>query len=129
MVDFQDRKIDVLVCSTIIESGLDISNANTLIVEEAERLGLAQMHQLRGRVGRGNKQAYAYFLKSKKILRGKNSDSRLQALKDSNSLSAGFLLAIKDLEIRGTGEILGENQSGIMETIGIDLYLKLLLLF
>ena len=126
MVDFQDRKIDVLVCSTIIESGLDISNANTLIVEEAERLGLAQMHQLRGRVGRGNKQAYAYFLKSKKILRGKNSDSRLQALKDSNSLSAGFLLAIKDLEIRGTGEILGENQSGIMETIGIDLYLKLL---
>ena len=125
MIAFQHGKIDILLCSTIIESGLDISNANTLIVEEADRLGLAQLHQIRGRVGRGNKQAYAYFLKSKGIIKRKKADSRLDALKESDSLSAGFLLAIKDLEIRGAGEILGSNQSGIMESIGIDLYIKL----
>lgn len=126
MIRFQNGEIDILVCSTIIESGLDISNANTLIVEAADRLGLAQLHQLRGRVGRGNKQAFAYFLKSTDILKRKKADTRLKALKDSDSLSAGFLLSIKDLEIRGAGEILGESQSGIMESIGIDLYLRLL---
>lgn len=126
MIGFQNGDIDILLCSTIIESGLDISNVNTLIVEEADRLGLAQLHQLRGRVGRGNKQAYAYFLKSKNILKRKRADSRLKTLLDSDSLSAGFLIAIKDLELRGAGEILGENQSGIMESIGIDLYMKLL---
>ena len=126
MVLFQNGEIDVLVCSTIIESGLDISNANTLIVEAADRLGLAQLHQLRGRVGRGNKQAFAYFLKSTGILKRKKAESRLKALQDSDSLSAGFLLSMRDLEIRGAGEILGENQSGIMESIGIDLYMRLL---
>jgi len=126
MVLFQNGEIDILVCSTIIESGLDISNANTLIVEKADRLGLAQLHQLRGRVGRGNKQAFTYFLKSAGISKRKNAESRLKALQDSDSLSAGFLLAIKDLEIRGAGEILGENQSGIMESIGFDLYMRLL---
>jgi len=125
MLLFQNGQINILVCSTIIESGLDIANANTLIVEEADRLGLSQLHQLRGRVGRGKKQAYAYFLKSNRILKRKKADKRLQALKDTNSLSAGFLLSLKDLEARGAGEILGENQSGIMESIGIDLYLKL----
>tara|TARA_B100000686_G_scaffold38623_1_gene40019 strand:- start:6643 stop:9597 length:2955 start_codon:yes stop_codon:yes gene_type:complete len=126
MLRFQEGVIDILVCSTIIESGLDISNANTLIVEEADRLGLAQLHQLRGRVGRGSKQAYAYFLKSTRIINRKKSEARLEALKSTDSLSAGFLLSLKDMEIRGAGEILGENQSGVMESIGIDLYLKLL---
>jgi len=125
MLLFQNGKINILVCSTIIESGLDIANANTLIVEEADRLGLSQLHQLRGRVGRGKKQAYAYFLKSNRILKRKKADKRLKALQDTNSLSAGFLLSLKDLEARGAGEILGENQSGIMESIGIDLYLRL----
>ncbi len=125
MLLFQNGQINILVCSTIIESGLDIPNANTLIVEEADRLGLSQLHQLRGRVGRGRKQAYAYFLKSNRILKRKKADKRLKALKDSDSLSAGFLLSLKDLEARGAGEILGENQSGIMESIGIDLYLRL----
>ena len=125
MLLFQNGQINILVCSTIIESGLDIANANTLIVEEADRLGLSQLHQLRGRVGRGKKQAYAYFLKSNRILKRKKADKRLKALKDSDSLSAGFLLSMKDLEARGAGEILGENQSGIMESIGIDLYLRL----
>ena len=125
MLLFQNGQINILVCSTIIESGLDISNANTLIVEEADRLGLSQLHQLRGRVGRGKKQAYAYFLKSNRILKRKKADKRLKALQDTNSLSAGFLLSLKDLEARGAGEILGENQSGIMESIGIDLYLRL----
>ena len=125
MLLFQNGQINILVCSTIIESGLDIANANTLIVEEADRLGLSQLHQLRGRVGRGKKQAYSYFLKSNRILKRKKADKRLKALKDSDSLSAGFLLSLKDLEARGAGEILGENQSGIMESIGIDLYLRL----
>nr|ADI22105.1 transcription-repair coupling factor (superfamily II helicase) [uncultured Planctomycetales bacterium HF0200_11L05] len=88
-------------------------------------MGLSQLHQLRGRVGRGKKQAYAYFLKSNRISKRKKADKRLQALQDSNSLSAGFLLSLKDLEARGAGEILGEHQSGIMESIGIDLYLRL----
>ena len=125
MLLFQNGQIDILVCSTIIESGLDISNANTLIVEEADRLGLSQLHQLRGRVGRGKKQAYAYFLKSSRILKRGKADKRLKALQDSDSLSAGFLLSMKDLEARGAGEILGENQSGIMESIGLELYLRL----
>ncbi|MEC7918020.1 MAG: DEAD/DEAH box helicase [Pseudomonadota bacterium] len=126
MINFLENKTQILVCSTIIESGIDISNANTLIVEDADMLGLAQLHQLRGRVGRGKKQAFAYFLRSKHIKNKSKSNKRLKALKDSNSLSAGFLLAMKDLEIRGAGEILGSNQSGICESIGIDLYLKLL---
>ncbi|GIS32661.1 MAG: hypothetical protein Ct9H90mP4_05750 [Gammaproteobacteria bacterium] len=126
MINFLENKTQILVCSTIIESGIDISNANTLIVEDADMLGLAQLHQLRGRVGRGKKQAFAYFLRSKQIKNKSKSNKRLKALKDSNSLSAGFLLAMKDLEIRGAGEILGSNQSGICESIGIDLYLKLL---
>ena len=126
MINFLENKTQILVCSTIIESGIDISNANTLIVENADMLGLAQLHQLRGRVGRGKKQAFAYFLRSKTLKNKSKSNKRLKALKDSNSLSAGFLLAMKDLEIRGAGEILGSNQSGITESIGIDLYLKLL---
>jgi transcription-repair coupling factor (superfamily II helicase) len=126
MTKFNAGIINVLVCSTIIESGIDVSNANTLIVEESDKLGLAQLHQLRGRVGRGKKQAYAYFLKSKSIINRKSAQSRLEALEETDSLAAGFLLALKDLEIRGAGEILGSNQSGVFDSIGLDLYTRLL---
>jgi transcription-repair coupling factor (superfamily II helicase) len=126
MVKFNNGDIDVLVCSTIIESGIDVSNANTLIVEQADKLGLAQLHQLRGRVGRGDKQAYSYFLKSNFLINQKAADSRLEALVDTDSLAAGFLLSLKDLEIRGAGEILGSNQSGVFDSIGLDLYSRLL---
>jgi len=126
MLNFLNNQTKILVCSTIIESGIDISNANTLIVEDSDKLGLGQLHQLRGRVGRTNKQAFAYFLRSKNIINKSKSNARLKALQDSNSLTAGFLLAMKDLEIRGAGEVLGSNQSGVYESIGIDLYMKLL---
>jgi transcription-repair coupling factor (superfamily II helicase) len=95
-------------------------------VEQADRLGLAQLHQLRGRVGRGDKQAYSYFLKSNFLINQKAADSRLEALVDTDSLAAGFLLSLKDLEIRGAGEILGSNQSGVFDSKGLDLYSRLL---
>ena len=126
MLRFNSGNIDVLVCSTIIESGIDVSNANTLIVEDADRFGLSQLHQLRGRVGRSEKQAYAYFLRSRNIVNKKNADKRFEALMSADSLSAGFLLALKDLEIRGAGEILGSNQSGVFESIGLELYTRMI---
>jgi Transcription-repair coupling factor (superfamily II helicase) len=114
------------VCSTIIESGIDVSNAYTLIVEDADKFGLSQLHQLRGRVGRAERQAYAYFLRSRNIINKKNADKRFDALMSADSLSAGFLLALKDLEIRGAGEILGSNQSGVFESIGLELYTRMI---
>ena len=126
MIDFNSGKTDILVCSTIIESGIDVSNANTLIVEDSDKFGLSQLHQLRGRVGRANKQAYAYFLRSKNIINKKNADKRFEALMSTDSLSSGFLLALKDLEIRGAGEILGSNQSGVFESIGLELYTRMI---
>ena len=126
MLNFNLGLTDILVCSTIIESGIDVSNANTLIVEDADRFGLSQLHQLRGRVGRSEKQAYAYFLRSKHIMNKKNADKRFEALMSADSLSAGFLLALKDLEIRGAGEILGSNQSGVFESIGLELYTRMI---
>jgi transcription-repair coupling factor (superfamily II helicase) len=126
MLRFNQGKIDILVCSTIIESGIDVANANTLIVEEADRFGLSQLHQLRGRVGRSEKQAYTYFLRSRNILNRKNADKRFEAIMSTDSLSAGFLLALKDLEIRGAGEILGSNQSGVFESIGLELYTRMI---
>ena len=126
MLKFNSGLIDVLVCSTIIESGIDVSNANTLIVEDADKFGLSQLHQLRGRVGRSEKQAYAYFLRSKNMVNKKNADKRFDALMSADSLSAGFLLALKDLEIRGAGEILGSNQSGVFESIGLELYTRMI---
>ena len=126
MLRFNSGKIDILVCSTIIESGIDVSNANTLIVEDADKFGLSQLHQLRGRVGRSEKQAYAYFLRSRNIINRKNADKRFDALMSADSLSAGFLLALKDLEIRGAGEILGSNQSGVFESIGLELYTRMI---
>ncbi len=126
MLDFIQGKVDVLVCTTIIESGLDIPNVNTLIVNEADKLGLAQLYQLRGRVGRGGNRAYAYFL----YRRGKHltlaASKRLQTIFEATELGAGFRIAIKDLEIRGAGNLLGAEQSGHIAAVGFDLYCQLL---
>ncbi len=127
LIDVMDRfvkhDIDVLLCTTIIENGLDISNANTLIVDDVNRLGLSQMYQIRGRVGRGEKQAYACFLYDE--LRG-DSQLRLEALRESEALGSGFVLSNRDLEIRGAGDILGKKQSGTINSIGYGLYTQLL---
>lgn len=123
MSDFVDKKIDILICTTIIENGLDIPNANTLIVDDATKLGLSQMYQIRGRIGRSLEQAYAYFFYD--TLQG-NAQERLLALKDSQSLGSGFLLSNRDLEIRGSGDILGSNQSGAINSVGYGLYTEML---
>ncbi len=126
MVDFVNHRIDVLICTTIIESGLDIPNANTIIITRADRLGLAGIYQLRGRVGRSRKQAYAYLLVPSLDGLSKDAKQRLRALMDYNELGGGFKLAMSDLQIRGGGNILGESQSGNIAAVGYDLYLDLL---
>lgn len=126
MADFQRGKIDCLVASTIIESGLDIPNANTMIIERADRFGLAQLYQLRGRVGRWKHQAYAYMLLPKNGLISSDGQKRINAIRRCSNLGAGFQLALRDLEIRGSGNILGTEQSGYLNTIGFDLYCKML---
>ncbi|MEW6429193.1 MAG: transcription-repair coupling factor [Thermodesulfobacteriota bacterium] len=126
MVKFVQRQVDVLVCTTIIESGLDIPNANTIIITRADRLGLAEIYQLRGRVGRGREQAYAYLLMPTLENLSKDAQRRLRALMDYNELGGGFKLAMSDLQIRGGGNILGESQSGTIAAVGYDLYLELL---
>jgi len=126
MVKFVNRDIDVLVCTTIIESGLDIPNANTIIITRADRLGLAEIYQLRGRVGRSSEQAYAYLLVPSMEKLSRDSQRRLRALMDYNELGGGFKLAMSDLQIRGGGNILGESQSGNIAAVGYDLYLDLL---
>ena len=123
MDKFVNHKIDVLLCTTIIENGLDISNANTLIVDDVNRLGLSQMYQIRGRVGRGEKQAYACFLFDE--LKG-DATLRLEALRESEALGSGFVLSNRDLEIRGAGDILGKKQSGTINSVGYGLYTQLL---
>ena len=126
MQDFLDRKIDCLVASTIIESGLDVPNANTIIIERADRFGLAELYQLRGRVGRWTRQAFAYLLMPKHQLISTDARRRLSAIRRCSNLGAGFQLALHDLEIRGAGNILGAEQSGHLNTIGFDLYCHLL---
>ncbi|RKW70672.1 transcription-repair coupling factor [Galactobacter caseinivorans] len=125
MVDFWERKFDVLVSTTIIETGLDIANANTLIVDRADMYGLSQLHQLRGRVGRGRERAYAYFLWNAEKPLGEVALERLKAVAAHNELGSGFQLAMKDLEIRGAGNLLGGEQSGHIAGVGFDLYLRL----
>lgn len=126
MSDFYHQRYQVLVASTIIESGIDIPSANTIIINNANQFGLAQLHQIRGRVGRSHHQAYAYLLvKSKKALT-KDAERRLDAISELEDLGVGFQLATHDLEIRGAGELLGESQSGHMEAIGFSLYMELL---
>ncbi len=126
MIDFLNREYDVLVCTTIIETGLDIPNVNTIIVTEADKLGLSQMYQLRGRVGRSNRLAYAYFTYKKDKVLTEAAEKRLKAIKEFTEFGAGFKIALKDLEIRGTGNILGREQHGHMMMVGYDLYSKLL---
>ncbi|MBT1182026.1 transcription-repair coupling factor [Bifidobacterium sp. CP2] len=123
--DFWHRDIDVLVCTTIIETGLDISNANTLIVDHADRFGLSQLHQLRGRVGRGRERAYAYFLYDPSKTMTQQSHDRLATIAQNTALGSGFDVAMKDLELRGTGNLLGDQQSGHIEGVGFDLYVRM----
>ncbi len=126
MVDFGEGHVDVLVCTTIIESGLDLPNTNTIIVNRANRFGLAQLYQLRGRVGRGAVRAYAYFLYDRSARVTETARRRLQAILEASELGAGFSVAMRDLEIRGAGEILGARQSGHMAAVGFDMYCRLL---
>lgn len=124
MRDFLQQRYNVLLCSTIIETGIDIPNANTIIIERADKFGLAQLHQLRGRVGRSHHQAYAYLLVPEAMT--KDAQKRLEAIEMADDLGAGFTLAMQDLEIRGAGEILGEGQSGEMIQVGFTLYTEML---
>ena len=126
MQDFVNGEINVLVCTTILESGIDIPNANTIIIENADRLGLAQLYQIRGRVGRANRQAYAYITYKKDKIINEDADKRLKAIKEFTELGSGFKIAMRDLEIRGAGSLLGEMQHGHMDQVGYDTYCKLL---
>ena len=126
MFSFMSREIDMLVCTTIIESGLDVASANTIIVNRADRFGLAQMYQLRGRVGRADEQAYAYLLIPHESILGKDAQKRLKVLMEHSDLGAGFQIAMSDLKIRGGGTILGASQSGHIAAVGYDMFLKLM---
>jgi transcription-repair coupling factor (superfamily II helicase) len=125
IVDFWDRKFDVLISTTIVESGLDIPNANTLIVDRADTFGLSQLHQLRGRVGRGRERAYAYFMYRADKPLGEIAYDRLATIAQHTELGAGMSVAMKDLEIRGAGNLLGAQQSGHIAEVGFDLYVRL----
>jgi len=126
MLRFGDREFDVLVCTTIVESGLDISNVNTIVVDNADRLGLSQLYQLRGRVGRSRRQGYAYLLFRKDKQLSEVAEKRLSALREFQDLGSGYKVALRDLEIRGAGNLLGAAQSGTVATVGFDLYTQLL---
>lgn len=126
MSDFITGEYDILVCTTIIESGLDISNANTIIIEDADRMGLAQLYQLRGRVGRGNRIAYAYVTYVKDKVLTEQASRKLQTIREFTEFGSGFKIAMRDLEIRGAGNLLGAEQHGYMEAVGYEMYCKLL---
>lgn len=125
MVQFWEGEIDVLVCTTIVESGLDVSNANTMIIERADMLGLSQLHQLRGRVGRSHERAYAYFLYPPEKPLSETAHERLETISNHSELGGGMAVAMKDLEIRGAGNLLGGEQSGHIADVGFDLYIRL----
>lgn len=126
MLQFLKGEIDVLVCTTIVESGIDIPNANTLIVNNADHFGLSDLHQLRGRVGRFERKAYAYFLTRSRYEISSVARSRLDAIQKFSGLGSGFHIAFEDLQIRGAGNLLGEQQHGYIASIGFDLYCRLL---
>ncbi len=126
MVDFVNGDIDVLVCTTIIETGMDIPNANTLIIHGSERMGLSQLYQLRGRVGRSNRTAYAFLMYKRDKVLTEVAEKRLEAIKEFTDLGSGYRIAMRDLEIRGAGNLLGKTQHGHMEAVGYDLYCKML---
>ena len=126
MKDFVDGKTNVLVCTTILESGIDIPNANTIIVENADRMGLAQLYQIRGRVGRSSRQGYAYITYKRDKMLSEGADKRLKAMKEFTEFGSGFKIAMRDLEIRGAGSLVGEIQHGHLEEVGYDTYCRLL---
>jgi transcription-repair coupling factor (superfamily II helicase) len=126
MQDFYHKRFNLMVCTTIIETGIDIPNANTIIIHRADKFGLAQLHQLRGRVGRSHHQAYAYLLTPERRAMTDDAVKRLEAISSAEDLGAGFTLATYDMEIRGAGELLGDEQSGQIETIGFSLYMDML---
>lgn len=126
ITDFIDKKYDMLVCTTIIETGIDIPDANTLIVHDANRLGLSQLYQLRGRVGRSDKIAYSYLMYEPNYILSDQALKRLDTIKEFNELGSGFKIAMRDLSIRGAGDILGDEQSGFIETVGLETYLHIL---
>ena len=126
MVDFYHRRFNMLVCTTIIESGIDVPTANTIMINRADHMGLAQLHQLRGRVGRSHHRAYAYLIAPPRQALARDAAKRLEAIESMEELGAGFVLATHDLEIRGAGELLGEQQSGQMTEIGLSMYLDML---
>ena len=126
MLDFYHGEFDVLLCTTIIETGMDIGNVNTLIVDNADYLGLAQLYQLRGRVGRTNRVAYAYFTHRKDKILTEDAEKRLAAIKEFTELGSGIRIAMRDLEIRGAGNLLGPEQHGFIAAVGFELYCKLL---
>lgn len=126
MLRFIAKELNVLVCTTIIETGIDIPNANTILVDNAQRFGLSQLYQIKGRVGRSDRLAYAYFLVPSKKSLTEIASKRLQAIKEFTQLGSGYKIAMRDLTIRGAGELLGGNQSGFIDTVGIDLYVQLL---
>jgi transcription-repair coupling factor (superfamily II helicase) len=126
MIQFINKEIDMLVCTTIIESGLDIPSANTILVNRADKFGLAQMYQLRGRVGRSNEQAYAYLFIPRQSSLGRNAQKRLKVLMEYSDLGSGFQIAMSDLKIRGGGTLLGASQSGHIAAVGYDMFLKLM---
>ena len=126
MLDFIDGMYDILVCTTIIESGLDIPNANTIFIDEAQNYGLSDLHQLRGRVGRKNKKAFCYLLCPPLHTLAENSRKRLQAIEEFSDIGSGFQIAMRDLDIRGAGNLLGAEQSGFISEIGYEMYQKIL---
>ena len=126
MFDFTSGKYDLLLCTTIIESGLDIPNCNTIIIEEADKFGLSQLYQLRGRVGRFTRQAYAYLMVNPHLPVKEKARKRLSALRSTSSMGAGFKIALRDLELRGAGNLLGSEQSGHIAGVGFEMYCKLL---
>ena len=126
MYDFINGDIDVLVSTTIIETGMDISNVNTLIICDADRMGLSQLYQLRGRVGRSNRNAYAFLMYRKNKMLKEEAEKRLHAIREFTELGSGVRIAMRDLEIRGAGNLLGAEQHGHMEAVGYDLYCKML---
>ena len=126
MYQFMNGEVDVLVSTTIIETGLDIGNVNTMIIHDADNLGLSQLYQLRGRIGRSNRTAYAFLMYRRNKMLKEVAEKRLSAIREFTDLGSGFKIAMKDLEIRGAGNLLGEQQHGHMEAVGYDMYIQML---
>ncbi len=126
LYDFVQGTYDVLVTTTIIETGIDIANVNTMFIENADRMGLSQLYQLRGRIGRSNRVAYAYFMYQPNKVLTEVSEKRLEAIKDFTELGSGFKIAMRDLSIRGAGNLLGKQQHGFIDSVGYDLYTQML---